>query len=51
LKLTPEQSDTKRAALKDHQAGTSPIHDGLVEEYLKPEESFWKISVEPVPAK
>lgn len=45
LKLTPAQSDTKRAALKDHQAGTSPIHDGLVEEYLKPEELFWQVPV------
>lgn len=45
LNLTPAQSDTKRAALMDHQAGTSPIHDGLVEEYLKPEEHFWQIPI------
>lgn len=42
LKLTPTEYETKKAALTDHTKGTSPIHDGLVAEYLKPEELFWK---------
>jgi LmbE family N-acetylglucosaminyl deacetylase len=43
--LTATQIETKRAALRDHQAGTSPIHDRLADEYTKPEELFWKIRV------
>ena len=42
LKLTPAEYEMKQAALIDHTQGTSPIHDGLVAEYLKPEELFWK---------
>ena len=49
--LTRTQVDTKRAALQDHQAGTSPIHDMLAAEYTKPEELFWKVRVEPAAAK
>lgn len=45
LKLTPAEYETKKAALTDHTKGTSPIHDGLVAEYLKPEEMFWKFPV------
>ena len=45
--LTPAQIETKRAALRDHQAGTSPIHDHLADEYTEPEELFWKIRVAP----
>lgn len=45
IKLTAAQSDIKRAALMDHQVGTSPIHDGLVVEYLGPEEHFWQIAI------
>lgn len=45
--LTRAEVDTKRAALQDHQAGTSPIHDKLADEYTRPEELFWKIRVEP----
>jgi LmbE family N-acetylglucosaminyl deacetylase len=41
LVLTKEELETKRAALVDHQAGTSPIHDQLATEYTKPEEVFW----------
>jgi LmbE family N-acetylglucosaminyl deacetylase len=41
LVLTKEELETKRAALLDHQAGTSPIHDQLAAEYTKPEELFW----------
>jgi len=45
LKLTPQEYATKRAALIDHTKGTSPVHDGLVKEYLKPEELFWDFSI------
>lgn len=45
LKLTPKEYETKRAALTDHTQGTSPIHDGLVAEYLKPDELFWAFSI------
>jgi LmbE family N-acetylglucosaminyl deacetylase len=46
LKLTPQEYATKKAALIDHTKGTSPVHDGLVKEYLKPEELFWQLSVQ-----
>ena len=46
LSLTPEQQKTKRAAIEDHQKGTSPIHDALADTYAKPEEIFWKAEVE-----
>ena len=46
LVLTKEETETKRAALQDHQAGTSPIHDHLAEEFTKPEEHFWLIRVD-----
>lgn len=49
--LTQQQVDSKRAALQEHQAGTSPIHDKLAAEYAKPEELFWKVRVEPAAAK
>lgn len=45
LKLTPQEYATKKAALIDHTKGTSPVHDGLVQEYLKPEELFWEFSI------
>jgi LmbE family N-acetylglucosaminyl deacetylase len=45
LKLTPQEYATKQAALSDHTKGTSPVHDGLVQEYLKPEELFWQFSI------
>lgn len=38
LKLTPQEYATKKAAIIDHTLGTSPVHDGLVQEYLKPED-------------
>ena len=49
--LTQAQVDTKRAALQVHQAGTSPIHDQLADEYAKPNELFWKIHMEPAASK
>lgn len=51
LVLNNRQAETKRAALIDHQQGTSPVHDRLADEYMKLEESFWKMSVEPAPTK
>lgn len=45
LKLTPQAYETKKAALIDHTKGTSPVHDGLVQEYLKPEELFWQFPI------
>jgi LmbE family N-acetylglucosaminyl deacetylase len=48
LVLTKEELETKRAALLDHQAGTSPIHDQLAAEYTKPEELFWLAAPGPV---
>jgi LmbE family N-acetylglucosaminyl deacetylase len=45
--LTKTQVDAKRTAILEHQAGTSPIHDRLADEYTKPEELFWKVLVEP----
>ena len=45
LKLTPAAYETKKAALIDHTKGTSPVHDGLVDEYLKPEELFWQFPI------
>lgn len=45
LQLGPEVYEMKKAALMDHTRGTSPVHDGLVQEYLKPEELFWQCPV------
>jgi len=45
--LTAGEIKTKRSALEDHQAGTSPVHDHLADEYMKPEELFWKIPADP----
>ena len=45
LKLTPATYEIKKAALIDHTKGTSPVHDGLVDEYLKPEEHFWQFPI------
>lgn len=45
LKLSPQAYETKKAALLDHAKGTSPVHDGLVDEYLKPEELFWQFPI------
>lgn len=45
LKLTPAAYEIKKAALIDHTKGTSPVHDGLVDEYLKPEELFWQFPI------
>lgn len=47
LMLTRAQLETKRAAIQDHQAGTSPIHDGLADEYAKPEELYWEVHAAP----
>ena len=49
--LTPAQFETKRAAILDHQQGTSPIHDHLADEYAKPEELFWRVRLEPSSSK
>jgi LmbE family N-acetylglucosaminyl deacetylase len=46
LKLSPQEYATKKAALTDHTKGTSPVHDNLVEEYLKPEELFWQFPIQ-----
>lgn len=46
LILTPEESAIKKAAIIDHTRGTSPVHDGLVAEYLKPEELFWQFPLQ-----
>lgn len=43
--LTPAQIETKRAALVEHTAGTSPIHDSLPDG-AKPEELFWEFPSE-----
>ena len=45
LKLTPASYEIKKAALIDHTKGTSPVHDGLVDEHLKPEEFFWQFPI------
>lgn len=45
LKLTPQEYETKKAAIIDHTKGTSPVHDGLVAEYLKQEELFWQFAI------
>ncbi len=45
LKLSSQAYETKKAALMDHTKGTSPVHDGLVDEYLKPEELFWQFPI------
>lgn len=45
LTLTPQEFETKRAAIIDHTQGTSPVHDGLVQEYLKPQELFWQFPI------
>lgn len=45
LRLTRQEYAAKKAALIDHTQGTSPVHDGLVEEYLKPAELFWQFSI------
>ncbi len=45
LKLPPQAYETKMAAVIDHTQGTSPVHDGLVQEYLKPEELFWQFPI------
>ena len=50
LILSKTQMETKRAALIDHQQDTSPVHDRLADEYMKPEELFWRVSVAPAPA-
>jgi len=41
--LTPEELQRKRRLLEIYQAGVSPVHDGLADEYTQPEERFWKI--------
>ena len=43
--LTTEQQKIKRAAIEDHQKGTSPIHDQLAVTYAKPEEVFWRAKI------
>lgn len=45
LKLSPQACETKEAALIDHTKGASPVHDGLVDEYVKPEELFWQFPI------
>ncbi len=46
VKLTEAQIEIKRAAIVDHQQGTSPIHDHLADEHTKPEELFWMVRIE-----
>ena len=41
----PDGGLEKKAALIKHTKGTSPVHDGLVDEYLKPEELFWQFPI------
>lgn len=43
LTLTDAELARKRATLEIYQAGVSPVHDRLAEEYAKPEEIFWKV--------
>ena len=43
ITLTAGELERKRATLEIYQAGVSPVHDRLAEEYAKPEEQFWKI--------
>jgi len=45
--LTPEELQRKRRLLEIYQAGVSPVHDGLADEYTQPEERFWKLRLEP----
>jgi LmbE family N-acetylglucosaminyl deacetylase len=49
--LSAQQNDIKRRAIEDHQADTSPIHDYLADEYMRTEELFWKVRVEPAASK
>lgn len=48
LKLTPDELKRKRAVLEIYQAGVSPVHDGLAEEYTLPEERFWLLPADSV---
>lgn len=45
LTFSPQAYETKNAALIDHTKGTSPVHDGLVDEHLKSEELFWQFPI------
>jgi LmbE family N-acetylglucosaminyl deacetylase len=45
VQLAPQEYETKKVALMDHTKGTSPVHDGLVQEYLKPQEQFWLFTI------
>jgi LmbE family N-acetylglucosaminyl deacetylase len=44
--LTEAERDKKRALLREYQAGLSPVHDDLAEEYARGEELFWPVRVE-----
>jgi len=48
IKLTPEELKRKRALLEIYQAGVSPVHDGLADEYTQPEERFWLLPADAV---
>jgi LmbE family N-acetylglucosaminyl deacetylase len=48
IKLTSEELKRKRALLEIYQAGVSPVHDGLADEYTQPEERFWRIAADSV---
>jgi LmbE family N-acetylglucosaminyl deacetylase len=41
--LNADEQATKRRTIEIYQAGVSPVHDRLAEEYSKPEERFWEI--------
>jgi LmbE family N-acetylglucosaminyl deacetylase len=41
IKLTPEELAKKRAIIEIYQAGVSPVHDYLANEYAREEEVFW----------
>lgn len=45
LTFSPQAYETKKAALNVHTKGTSPVHDGLVDESLKSEELFWQFAI------
>ena len=42
LKLDDHEIKLKRSLLESYEVGVSPVHDGLAEEYTKPEERFWR---------
>jgi LmbE family N-acetylglucosaminyl deacetylase len=51
LTLTDAELKSKRELLELYQVGVSPVHDRLAETYARPEEQFWKASLETAGAK